>query len=336
MRRVAIVMAGGSGERFWPLSTPDQPKQLLDLTGAGASLLEQAITRVRPVVDEVFVSTTERLVAPILDSGLADSEQVLAEPSKRNTAGALVWCMAQIASRIGEPFIAAVTTADHAIGPDDAFRADVAAALARSAPGDSLVTLGIPPTRPETGFGYLEVADGDQVARFVEKPDLERAAQYVADGRHLWNSGMFFWRSDRFLAELETASPVHAEAFKVIASGDAERGKAAFEALPNISIDYALMEKAAHVAYVRASFAWDDVGSWDALLRTVPLDPAGNAIVGAVTALDASGCVAYNATDRPVCLLGTHNAIVVATETAFLVAPIGMAQEVRNAAQKMS
>ena len=324
-------MAGGAGERFWPLSTPDRPKQLLDLTGSGKTLLQQAVDRLAPCVDEVFISTSEVLAPVLVKAGVVPEDHILAEPCRRNTAGALVWCMATLPG--DRPFLAAVTTADHAISPDARFQADIEQAFTLATGERALVTLGITPTRPETGFGYIETGSGTEVLRFTEKPDAEVAAEFVAKGSFLWNSGMFFWRSDTFEAELDLHAPCHSHAFRqLLGNPDPD----VFAALPSVSIDYALMEKSANVRCVRASFSWDDVGTWDALLRTVPCDSGGNAVVGKATLIDCKGCVVYNATHQPLCLVESQDQIVVATDHATLVTPVSSAQAVRKAASAFS
>lgn len=320
-------MAGGIGERFWPLSTVRRPKQMLDLTGSGRTLLEQAISRVSPVVDEVYISTSETLAPAMAGSGLVPESCILAEPAKRNTAGALVWSMAAIDS--GEPFVAAITTADHAIDPDDAFAADASAALDLAEREDVLVTLGIRPDRPETGYGYIEMGTGAEVLRFREKPDAETAAKFLAQGNFLWNSGMFFWRSDTFQRELEAHAATHGDVLRRLI---ADPNSDVFSTLPNVSIDYALMEKSQRVRCLAASFSWDDVGTWDSLLRTVPLDGEGNAVIGSASLIDSANCVVYNDTDRTLCLVGVRDSIVVATAEAFLTVPLSHAQDVRKAA----
>lgn len=333
-------MAGGSGERFWPLSTADHPKQLLDLTGTGKSLFEQAIRRIKPAVDAVYVSTTERLREQILATGLVDETHVLAEPAKRNTAGALVWCMATLAAEYGEPFVAAITTADHAINPDEAFQRDVTAAMDLAEARDVLVTIGISPCRADTGFGYLEKGPDGAVQRFTEKPDLDTAESYVRSGSYLWNSGMFFWRSDVFASSLLHASPdhaaVHGEVIAAVRNRDGESARSSFETLPNLSIDYALMERADNVRYVSASFSWDDLGTWDALRRTVPLDTEGNATIGKVVIIDSHDCVCVNMTKKPVAVIGQRGQIVVASDDGMLVVPLDRAQDVREAATRAS
>ncbi len=335
MKRYGIVMAGGSGERFWPLSTLDKPKQLLDLTGSGKSLLAEAIERLKPVVDEVFVSTSERLAGPITDSGLVDEQHVLAEPAKRNTTGALVWCMAQLSKIDTGPFLAAITTADHAIGPDEAFQSDVKAALSLALNEEALVVMGIPPIRPDTGYGYIEWGVGSAVSRFAEKPDLATAEAFLAEGTYFWNSGMFFWRSDAFASQLTKASPEAGRTlFQLSRVNESLESKRLFETLPDKSIDFLLMEKADKVRGVKASFHWDDVGTWDSLLRTVDLDPEGNAVVGEAVLIDCQGCVVYNASSHTLTLVGCQDVIHVATDVVTLVCPVLRAQDVREAARR--
>lgn len=340
MKSYGIVMAGGSGERFWPLSRPDLPKQLLKLSGSGKSLLEESLSRLAPVVgaDHLYVSTSTRLVDPIADSGLIEPIRIIAEPCKRNTAGALVWTMAYLAARESEPFLAAITTSDHAIGPNEAFQATVRTALELAEAQQALVTIGIVPTRAETGYGYIEISEGTQVRGFREKPDASTATAFLHAGNFLWNSGMFFWRSDAFAAELTHASPVHADVYQrlVEAFRAGDDSVAIFEELPNVSIDYALMERAQHVQCVRSNFAWDDVGTWDALLRTVDADTEGNSVVGPVAAVDTSGSVLYNASNRKVFVLGGRNIVVVVTDDEVLVADLERTQDVRLAAQHFS
>lgn len=333
MKKVGIVMAGGWGERFWPLSTPERPKQLLDLTGSGKSLLAEAVERIQPLVDEVVLSTSQTLAPTLAASGLVPEANVIAEPAKRNTGGALIWVMAELQRREGTHFLAAVVTADHAIRPVQAFQHDVRAAMALALYEEALVVIGIPPTRPETGFGYVKFGVGSEVLGFVEKPDVVQAAKYVASGDTLWNSGMFFWRSDIFAKELEGAHPAAGKAYFLIPRVEHDEAVRLFDGLPDLSIDYLLMEKSKRIKGVRASFEWDDLGSWDALRRVLPLDNQGNAVVGPVRLFDCSGCVVYNATPRQTTVIGCRDMIVVSCEEHDLVLPLSQAQAVRRAAQ---
>ncbi|MBM3289102.1 MAG: mannose-1-phosphate guanylyltransferase, partial [Candidatus Hydrogenedentes bacterium] len=301
MQRAAVVMAGGSGERFWPLSRRERPKQLLNLTSRDRSMLDEAIARITPLVpaEHVYVITGEHLAGPIRKAGIAiPDENILAEPAKRNTSGALAYTAAALLARYGGDganICLAVTTADHDIGEPEKFQRTVHAAMTAAERDAVLVTLGVAPTRPETGYGYIQIereSTGklmhqvmiNAVRAFHEKPSRERAEDFIAEGNYFWNSGMFFWRISTFLSELEATRPALAKA--VLDMSDAMRAndsaavRAVFESIEDISIDYALMEHAKRVAMARAEFPWDDVGAWTALDRSYPKDARGNVAVG--------------------------------------------------------
>ncbi len=353
--RVAVIMAGGSGERFWPLSRKDRPKQLLRLADPQKTLLEQSIERIEPIVprERVFVATARHLRdAVITETRGFPSGNVLCEPCKRNTAGALVYAAACLLSRFGKPerLSMAVLTADHRIADVTRFRQAAAAALTVAENHSSLVVMGIRPTRPETGYGYIEVMehaepvwrspDGVCVMRaagFREKPDRETAEHFLKTGNFLWNSGMFFWRVDVFLDELRAASPEHADAVSEIAeairAGDETSADERFTCLPDISIDYALMEKSNRVAVVQAEFDWDDIGAWDALDRSYPKDAEGNVTVGDPVIVSSRNCIVYNhagAENMAVGLVGCDNLAVIVSADGVLVVPKDRAQEVRK------
>ena len=256
-RRVAVVMAGGSGTRFWPVSTPTHPKQFLRLASGDATLLEQSVRRIAPLVgDDVCVATTADLVAQT--RSLLPGVLVFGEPARRNTLGALVWATAQLLARYpGEDVSVAVLTADHAISPDAAFLGTVSRALDIAEERGSLTTIGIKPTRPATEYGYIET--GEEIGgsawaakRFTEKPKADTATEFLRSGRFLWNSGMFFWTVGSFVEELRRAVPEAASALDGIAralgEGDEPAAIARFADVPSISIDYALMERAENVA----------------------------------------------------------------------------------------
>jgi len=354
--RVAVIMAGGSGERFWPLSRRHMPKQLLQLTDPERTLLQEAVNRVAPAfpLDHVYVQTTPHLTRAIRAAGLGmPEENVLAEPCKRNTAGCLVYAAAELMSRLGKDaseVTMAVVTADHMIGEAGRFGAAVDTAMAAAEQEEALVTIGILPTRPETGYGYIEIgADAEpipmgkdqpavfRVTRFREKPDTETAKAFCESGRFLWNSGMFFWTLSTFLSGLDKAAPAHAGAVREMADAmtadDRERVNALFEGLEDISIDYALLERAERVLVVRGDFPWDDIGAWDALDRSMPHDPDGNVNVGDAILLDTRRCVVYNAAGAPnmaVGVIGCEDLIVVTCDDGVLVAPRSRAQDVKR------
>jgi mannose-1-phosphate guanylyltransferase len=236
----------------------------------------------------------------------------------------------------------AVLTADHAISPDEAFRATVARAMGVAEETRALVTIGIPPTRPATEYGYIETGDaigeGAWSARgFKEKPDSETASTFVASGRMLWNSGMFFWTLRAFMDELTVAQPAAAEVCErvaaMLAAGDEAGAAKAFAELPSISIDYALMEHASNVAVVGADFSWDDLGSWDALSRSLEGDAAGNVVQGEARLVESKGCVVYNdVPDQRVTVLGLEDVVVAVTDGEVLVCRKDRSQDVRGLA----
>lgn len=352
--RVGIIMAGGSGERFWPLSRRLRPKQLLCLTTPGQTLLEEAVSRIAPLVapENVYVVTGRHLVEPIGDANTGvPRENIIAEPCKRNTSGALAYAAAFVMARYEtspENITMAITTADHEIGHAERFQKTVAATLEVVERDTVLATLGVVPTRPETGYGYIQIAqdapslsDGYAaiypVTAFHEKPNREMAEDFVASGRYFWNSGMFFWRVSAFLDELDTVQPALADATRGMAhamnAGDDLGVHQIFEELEDISIDYALMERASRVVMARAEFPWDDIGAWPALDRTMTRDAQGNVGVGEPVLIDCEDCIVYNepgGQNVAVGVVGCEDLIVVVTSDGILVAPKERAQDVRR------
>lgn len=351
--RICVVMAGGSGERFWPLSRRLRPKQLLRLGGSGHSMLEDSVNVIAPLVprERTFVATSRALEQPIAAAGIVPVENVLGEPCKRNTAGCLAYVAAELMARYGEDAASlslAILTADHQIGDHPRFLETIETAFGEVEREPVLGVIGIRPTRPETGYGYIEIAESAStganthgvfpVARFREKPDAATAAEFLASGRFLWNSGMFFWRLGTFLDELDVASPAHADAVRAMARARAEghddEVDRVFGELPDISIDFALMEKARRVVVTPADFPWDDVGSWDALDRTQAHDAQGNVAIGDPVLIDTQDCVVYNepgGEKMAVAAIGVENLAIIVCEDGVLVTPKDRAQEVRKA-----
>lgn len=353
VRRVAIIMAGGSGERFWPLSRVKRPKQLLCLTSDRQTLLEEAVERILPLIpaDNVYIATSRILAPAIRAAGLPiPPENVLAEPAKRNTTGCLAWAAAQLVARYPNQEISmAILTADHLIGEPARFRACVKGALVACEKDNALVTIGIRPTRPETGYGYIETGRRTRdrkgavpVVRFREKPNLEQAEDFVASGRYCWNSGMFFWRVSTFLAQMEKASPDVAMLTQRMAEavhGNQRRNaERFFEKLPDISIDYALLEKSPNVLMLEATFPWDDVGAWDALDRTRRKDADGNVVSGDPILVETRNSIVLNEAGGKqiaVGIVGVENLIVIVSKDSVLVVPKDKAQEVRLVAREL-
>jgi mannose-1-phosphate guanylyltransferase len=338
----AFVLAGGRGTRFWPLSRRAKPKQLLDFTGEGP-LLALTLERIRPVIppERQWIITGEdlvdavRAVAPSLPA-----EQIIGEPVGRNTAPAVALAAALLESQATEsPFV--VLPSDHLITPADTFQEDLRTALDVVAASPLLLTFGIEPSRPETGYGYIEAGDGmlpgtegavRPVAAFVEKPDRETAARYVATGRHFWNSGMFAWRSDVLLGALREVEPEMVRLAESVAAAGTEGRRLALEEaygrMPAVSVDYALMEKARNVVVLPARFSWNDVGHWLAMRDLWTKDSAGNAVRGDVLAVESRDNIVFGE-DRLTALLGVSDLVIVQTEDVTLVCAADRAQELR-------
>ncbi len=340
---VAVVMAGGAGTRFWPLSRCCRPKQLLPFAG-GRSLLAAAVERLAPLVPpERTLVVTSALVADAVREELAwlPQENVLAEPAGRDTAACVGWVAWRLAHSLPGA-VMVVVPADHVIPDGAALRSALAAAAATAVARGGLVTVGLRASRPETGFGYLELgeaaggAGGHEVfavRRFVEKPDRARAEAFVAAGNFRWNSGMFAWTVAAIEAAIRAHLPDLAAALDAMAADAAALGEAEalarhYPQLPRVSVDFGVMEKASPVWAVTADLAWSDVGSWVGLAELLPEQPAG-VTMGDVVALDSERCVLVS--DGPlVATLGVRDLVVVATRDAVLVVPSDQVQRVKE------
>ncbi|HKU61432.1 MAG TPA: sugar phosphate nucleotidyltransferase [Gemmatimonadales bacterium] len=328
--RWAVLLAGGSGTRFWPLSTPDHPKQLLPLTGS-ASSAEDAVERLNGLIprDRILVVAGAAL-APKLQSRLQlPADNVLVEPRAASTAPALIW--ASWEARRRDPSAEVLSLhADWAVGDPAAFRHTADVALAAAVRHDRLVTVGMVPSRPETGYGYIvpgTALDGAArtVARFSEKPDAATALDLMAAGA-LWNSGLFAWTADRLLAETEAHAREVSPALPALAAGDVERF---FATLTPVSIDVGVLERSSAVAVVPGAFAWDDVGTWQALARVRPKDPSGNVVVGQAVLHDTQDSVVWSDSD-PVILFGVRDLVVVHANGRILVMPTERATDMKQ------
>jgi len=340
----ALIMAGGVGSRFWPLSRRDRPKQFLKFFG-DQSLLQMASERLDGLVpvDGRFVVTNERYVAETMRQlPEIPPRNILAEPVSRNTAPCIAFGAARLAAFDPEA-VMLVLPADHLIEDVPGFHEAASKAIWAAREKGVVVTMGITPSQPSTGFGYIEF-DPDQegnpsafdVVSFKEKPDSKTAQAFVNTGRYLWNSGMFAWRVDTILSEFERSLPKVFEAFIRLSSAhgdDAEIVASAFDESPSISIDYAIMERARHVKVVPCDIGWNDVGDWQAAYDLSQKDVAENASKGDVTLIDASGCFAYSSSRRVV-LIGTSNLVVVDAGDTVLVCDLSQAQRVKEAANE--
>lgn len=340
----AVIMAGGLGERFWPLSTSRRPKQLISMFG-GKSLMEMAVERLEGFIpaDHIFVVTSaDHVEGTCATAPSLKPKNVIGEPFGRDTAAAVALGSALVAARDQEATFC-VVTADHVIGNIDVFQQTLRDSMKLSLDRDVLITMGIPPVFPSTGFGYIDAGDPIQcdgkteflnAKRFVEKPDAATAQNYVEAGHYFWNSGMFIWSVVSIQGALEQYAPALMGMAERIA---AVAGKPEFDdqlrdeynQLEKISIDYAIMEKAGNIVMAKGKFAWDDVGTWTAVANHFDADDAGNVVVGSCESLDSSNNIVLS-DQRVTALLGVKDLVVVQAENATLVCPKERAQDVKK------
>lgn len=332
MSRWAVILAGGVGSRFWPISTPARPKQLLPLA-TDEPLLSDALSRLAPLVpaEQTLILTNGALVEPI--AALAPSiprGNLIAEPRPAGTAAALAWAAKEIARRGGRDAVMLSIHADWFVGDPEGFRAALTRAADAAEAHGALVTVGIVPVRPDPGFGYIEpgevVSEGvRRVARFVEKPDRASAEVMVREGC-LWNSGIFVWRAGDFLDEISAHTPEVAP-FLAAHGDDLE---AFFDALPTtISVDVGVMERSSRVLVLPGDFAWDDVGTWAALRRVRTCDENNNALRGTVHVMQSHGNMVH-AEGGAVVLYGVSDLVVVCRDGLTLVTTIDHAADLKT------
>ncbi|MDD3643114.1 MAG: sugar phosphate nucleotidyltransferase [Candidatus Krumholzibacteria bacterium] len=336
----AAILAGGTGRRFWPASRAARPKQFLDLTGGGSML---AVTRRRlgrlVPKDRIIVLTVReqldlvRRELPDIDPG-----NIFAEPEGRSTAPSLAVACAMVRARgSDDPLLCC--PADHLIDGDDSFASDVGTAAEAAASG-VLVTFGVRPRYPATGYGYIEAGEpfgegavARRVVRFHEKPDREKAARYIETGRFFWNSGIFLWRPSVFLSAWDRHLPAGSEPLRRIAgalsAGDAGSAASEYRKMPSVSVDYGILEKAEEVVVVPARFGWSDVGSWDALAGLLPPDEQGNVCAGRMETIDARGNIIYNPGGLTAAV-GIDDIIVAVDGGCVLVCRKGESERVRD------
>ena len=344
----ALIMAGGSGTRLWPRSRGSRPKQLLSLLSE-RTMLQEACQRIAPLVpdDKIFVVTSE-VYTDVVRRQIPQvpTANIIGEPEGHGTAPC-IGLSALYLRRLDREAVMAVLTADHYIEKADELRRALAAA-AQVAEEGHLVTLGIEPDRPATGYGYIERAEKlaqvgrhevYRVEKFTEKPDPATAKAFVESGRYYWNSGMFIWKVSVILREFQKLMPqFYAQLMEIDAALGTAEERAVLERIwpqvENETIDYGIMERAEDVAVIPVDIGWSDVGSWATLYELLPADGEGNVVVGQHIGLDTTGCLIHGSR-RLVATIGLENMIVVDTEDALLICPKERAQEVRDLVEKL-
>jgi mannose-1-phosphate guanylyltransferase len=336
----AVIMAGGRGERFWPLSTNALPKPFIPLLG-GRSLIQDTVSRIQPLVplDRILISIGPRhldvakQLLPAIPAG-----NFIVEPVGRDTSACIGFCALQIERRDPEGLMLALP-ADHFISDSNAFRKTIRTGI-DNLEGAAGIVFGIAPARPETGYGYILAekpavcADAWPVVRFIEKPDAATAAQFLASGNYFWNSGMFLWKNSTLLELFQKHMPAVyislGELRPLLGRSDSgPRVSAIFSALPRLSIDFGIMEKTSGLRLVSAQFVWDDIGNWAALERALPQDSMGNTAQGPHVALDSSGCIIYAQTGT-VATFGVSDLIVVQAHGKVLVCSKDRASDLKR------
>ena len=348
----AVILAGGSGERFWPLSTKARPKQFISLFG-GRPLLSLAVERLEGLIppERIFIITAEHLLHDTIEAAWnIPRSNVIGEPCKRDTAPAIAVACGLVHGRDPDGVVC-ILTADQLMSNVETFRLTLSDAITVAHREKAIVTIGIQPTYPATGFGYIEAGTSlnsartvtlfNKAKRFVEKPDAYTAARYIESGRYFWNAGMFIWRTDTMLEALNA----HAPDLAALSASVAEAAhspedldavlRQTYPSLRAISIDYAVMEHAQNIIMAHGAFGWDDVGSWPSLAGHFTEDVEGNVIVGACETIEAQNNIVVSE-DRLTALIGVRGLVVVHSENATLICPTERAEEVKKLIRRIA
>lgn len=344
MSNHVVIMAGGIGSRFWPMSTPEYPKQFIDVMGCGRTMIQMTVERFSVIcpMSNFWVVTSEPYVQMVKEQlPEIPVENIIAEPCARNTAPCIAYACWKIKEK--DPSANIVVTPSDALVLDvEEFRRIVREALEFTAEGKRIVTLGIKPTRPETGYGYiaaLDALEGSEICAvesFREKPSLEVAKEYLAAGNYLWNAGIFVWDVDTIVESLRAFAPSIAAKMDQMAPAFFTDREAAvvgevFPTCEKISIDYAVMEKADYIYTFPSDFGWSDVGTWGSLWTLLPHDENGNAVVGSnVHLYDCKGCIVHAPQAESVVLEGMEDCIVVEREGRVLICRLSEEQRIKD------
>lgn len=344
MKTTAVIMAGGRGERFWPKSRNSRPKQFLSLTKDGETMIQKTVKRLLPLVEaeDIFIVTNSAYIG-LVNEQLPDipKENILAEPCARNTAPCIAFAAAVINKKYDDA-VMLVLPSDHLIGYEELYINTLKKAVSVSLEGENLVTIGITPDYPETGYGYINFGsetsavedDAYKVERFVEKPDLETAKEYLASGKYLWNSGMFVWKVSSIMANLEKFMPDICEgALKIGEAYGTESFNEIlvkeFTAFRSESVDFGIMEKADDIYTIPGSFGWDDVGNWLAVERINETDDSNNYIEGNVISIGSQRATICGG-KRLIAAVGVEDIIIVDTDDAVLICSKNNTQDVKK------
>ena len=344
-KTTALIMAGGKGERFWPRSRKNLPKQFLSITGSGKTMIQLTVDRLLPMIpiDDIYISTNEDyscLVAEQLPE--LPKKNIIVEPVGRNTAPCIGLGAIYIQKKY-EDAIMLVLPSDHDIADQEAFRAALMEVCDIAEQGENLVTIGIRPVFPETGYGYIKycssckLGNGYKVDRFVEKPILEKAKEYLASGQYLWNSGMFGWKISTLLKNMQLYMPDNYRRLMTIQEAidspeEQDILRTEFSQMDSQSIDYGVMEKAESIYTVPGSFGWDDVGSWLAVERLQSPDERGNALHGDVVNVDTNNCI-IQGNRKLIATVGLNGLVIVDTEDALLILDKEKAGDIKKVLQ---
>ena len=347
MKKTALIMAGGRGERFWPKSRKNMPKQFLSLTDDGKTMIQQTVERIRPVVDleDIFIVTNRLYRDLVLEQipGLP-GENILCEPVGRNTAPCIGLGAVHMEKKYGDA-VMMVFPSDHLIKYNSIFLSTLREACHVAELGPNLVTLGITPDTPETGYGYIRFSPEKtlgrafEVERFVEKPDLETAKTYLESEQYLWNSGMFIWKVSTIMKNLEQYLPDTTAGLRRIQDSIGTENENAvldkeFHGFQSESIDYGVMEKAKNIYILSGSFGWDDVGSWLAVERLKTSNEFGNVVNGNVITVDTQNAI-IQGSDKLIAAVGLENMIIVDTEDALLVCEKEHAMDIKKVLENL-
>lgn len=347
MKITAVILAGGRGERFWPQSRRNLPKQFLSLTSDGETLIQKTVKRIKDLVDvcDTFVLTNKRYI-DLLREQLPDlpRENIIAEPASRNTAPCIGLAAGIIKAKY-EDAVMLVLPSDHLIKFNAMFIDTLRQAVKVAERGENLVTIGITPTYPETGYGYINFSANDyedgayKVVRFVEKPNIDKAKEYVSSGEYLWNSGMFVWKASTILKGIEQfLSDVYSGLQNILKC----YGKSDFEAVLNTeypmlkseSVDFGVMEKADNIFTIPGNFGWDDVGNWNALERINTTNDYGNLIKGDVVSVETQNSTIIG-NKKLIATVGVENLIVVDTDDALLICSKDSTQNIKKVIENL-